>query len=231
MTRAAFEHGYWYATELKTFAQTLGLADAAKLRKDELEKAILAYLATGKVATPTKRSLLAAKKGTRDFEKGLRLDMPVVRYTSNRETKDFLVREALKMAPGLKRRSGARYRLNRWREEQLTAGERITYRDLVAKYVELNAGDAPFARIPHGRYINFVADFLAGEAGATRQAAVRAWKELKALDVPKTYRAWRDAKRGEKKPRLATRSGAKRAEKPRLATRSGASRGATRSRP
>ena len=39
-------------------------------------------------------------------------------------------------------------------------------------------------------YINFVSDFLAAERGATRAQAMKAWKKLKALDVPKNYRSW-----------------------------------------
>jgi SAP domain-containing new25 len=188
MTLDQFERGYWFATELKAFAETLGLESASKLRKDELEKAIKAFLRTGKIQTPTERAL--AKSGVKDVERGLRLELPIVRYTSDRETKDFLEREARKLAPGMRRRSGARYRLNRWREEQLTAGKKITYRDLVRQYVKLCQSEEPFARIPHGRYINFVADFLAREKGATRQAAIKAWKELKSLDVPKDYPSW-----------------------------------------
>jgi hypothetical protein len=55
--------------------------------------------------------------GIRDVERGLRLDRPVVVYTNDRETKDFLEREARKLDPHVKRKSGARYRLNRCREE------------------------------------------------------------------------------------------------------------------
>jgi hypothetical protein len=86
MTLAQFENGYWYATGLKEFAESIGVPSAHRLRKDELEK--------------------------------------------------------------------------------------------------------PFAPIPHGRYINFVRDFFAAEKGATREQAVRAWKELKKLNVPKDYRSW-----------------------------------------
>jgi hypothetical protein len=113
-----------------------------------------------------------------------------VNYTSNKETKAFIEKEANRLVPGLRRRSGARYRLNRWREEQLTRGRRITYGDLVRQYVRLSQAAEPFARIPHGRYINFVSDFLAGEEGATRGAAIRAWEALKKLDLPKDYPSW-----------------------------------------
>ena len=94
------------------------------------------------------------------------------------------------MAPGLSRKSGARYRLNRWREEQLGKGVRLNYGDLVEEYVRLNQTRGPFAHIPQDRYINFVSDFLAGEKGATREQAIKAWEKLKTLDVPKNYRSW-----------------------------------------
>jgi hypothetical protein len=205
MTSTQFDHGYWYTTELKEFAESIGVPAAAKLRKDELEKAIRLYLATGKVESPTKRRL--SRSGTTDLERGLRLDLPVVVYTSNKETKAFLEREAQRLAPGSKRKSGARYRLNRWREEQLTKGVAITYGDLVREYVRLNRTEEPFARIPHGRYINFLSDFLAAEKGATREQATRAWEKLKALDVPKTYGAWVKSQRRAKRPATGERNG------------------------
>lgn len=193
MTLTEFDNGYWYAVELKDFAKQLGVPFSGKLRKDELEKAIRAFLKTGKVNNPAKRSLV--RSGITDLEKGLTLDLPVVLYTSNRETKSFLEREAEKLAPGLRRRSGARYRLNRWREEQLTNGRRITYRDLVNEYIRLNGNEVKFERVPTGRYINFLADYLANEPGATHQAAIDAWKKLKKLDIPKDYPSWKKAQK------------------------------------
>jgi hypothetical protein len=188
MTLTQFDNGYWYANELKEFAKTIGIPFASKLRKDELEKAIKLFFRTGKVEIPTKRNL--SKPGVKDVERGLSPDLPVVVYTNDKETKSFLEREAQKLAPGLKRRSGARYRLNRWREEQLTKGVKLTYGRLVRKYVQLNQSKEPFAKIPHGRYINFMSDYLASEAGATKEQAIRAWNQLKTLDIPKDYRSW-----------------------------------------
>lgn len=192
MTVEQFENGYWYATEVKEFAKKIGVPAAGKLRKDELEKEIISFLRTGKIKNAVKRDL--ARAGVRDIEKGLSLKLPVVNYTSNKETKDFIVGEALKIAPGLKRRSGARYRLNRWREEQLTSGVKITYRDLVNKYIELNRSEEPFAQAPSGRYINFLSDYLAAEKGATKEEAIAAWKKLKSLDIPKDYKSWKKYK-------------------------------------
>jgi hypothetical protein len=97
----------------------------------------------------------------------------------------------LKIAPDLKRKSGARYRLNRWREEKIKRGVEITYRDLIEEYVRLNQVEGSFPRVPSGRYINFLSDFLAGEKKATREQGIKAWKQLKKADIPKTYRAWK----------------------------------------
>ena len=188
MTWAQFVNGYWYTTELKEFAETIGIPSASKLRKDELEKAIKLFLRTGKIKSPTRRSL--STSGTKDVERGLSLALPVVVYTNDKETKAFLEREAQRLAPGLKRKSGVRYRLNRWREEQLIKGVKLTYADLVIEYIRLNQTRGPFAHIPHDRYINFISDFMAAEKVATREQAIRAWEELKTLDVPKNYRSW-----------------------------------------
>jgi hypothetical protein len=188
MTQAQFDNGYWYATELTEFAKRIGIPSASRLRKDELEKAIKVFLKDGKIESPTQRSL--STSGAKDVEQGLSLSLPVAVYTNDKETKDFLEREAQKLVPGLKRKSGVRYRLNRWREEQLVKGVKLSYGDLVNEYVRLNLTKGRFSRIPIGRYINFMSDFLAGERGATWEQALRAWKKLKKLDVPKNYRSW-----------------------------------------
>ncbi len=188
MTITQFKNGYWYATELKNFAEAIGIPAAGKLRKDELEKAIISFLRTGTIQSPTRRSL--SKTGIRDVEKGLSLKLPVVNYTNDKQTKAFLEKEARKIAPNLRRKSGARYRLNRWREEQLTNGVKITYKDLVNLYVKLNQARERFAQIPHGRYINFISDFFAAEKNATRGQAIKAWKKIKKMDAPKNYRSW-----------------------------------------
>jgi hypothetical protein len=201
MTLTEFDNGYWYATELKEFAKAIGIPSATRLRKDELERAIKVHLATGKIENPTSRSL--STSGVKDVERGLRLDLPIVTFTNDKETKDFLEREAQRLAPGMKRKSGVRYRLNRWREEQLTSGIKLTYEDLVREYVRLNQTREPFAQIPHVRYINFVSDFMAAEKGATRDQATRAWERLKTLDVPKTYRSWVTSQDAAAQPAVA----------------------------
>lgn len=199
MSLADFDNGYWYALDLKAFAKRLGIPSAGTLRKDELEVAIKHFLSTGELRGPTKRRLALAGSGkakrTRDVERGLHLDLPVAVYTNDTETKDFLERESLALDPDYRRKSGARYRLNRWRDEKLMAGKAITYRDLVAEYVRLSRTKGAFEQIPHGRYINFLSDFMAAEQGASKEQALAAWKKLKRLDIPKTYKAWATRKR------------------------------------
>src|SRR5689334_1530784 len=158
MTLREFENGYWYLDQLKEFAGRVGIPGAKRLRKDELEKAIVTFLRTGKAALPTKRSL--QKTGMKDVERGLSMNLRIQNYTSNRETKDFIVQRARAIAPEIHEKSGVWYRLNRWREEQITNGKRSTYGDLVRQYIALNK-TAQFEKIPHGRYINFVAEFRA----------------------------------------------------------------------
>jgi hypothetical protein len=131
MTLSQFDNGYWYATQLKDFAE---------------------------------------------------------------ETKAFLEREAQKLVPGLKRKSGVRYRFNRWREEQFVTSVGLTYGDLVKEYVRLNQIRKPFAKIPIDCYINLLSDFLAAEKGATREQAIKAWKKLKVMNVPKNYSSWAQAR-------------------------------------
>ena len=115
----------------------------------------------------------------------------VILYTNDRETKAFLEREARKLDPMFTRRSGARYRLNRWREAQLMRGVGITYRDLVKEYVRLNRPrDNVPTRADQDRYINFLSDFMAANPGASMAAAVRAWKTVKRMNSPKDYRAF-----------------------------------------
>lgn len=197
MTLRQFDHGYWYATEIKKFAQSLGLPSAHKLRKDELEKAIRHFLAHGKVTSPTQRDL--SRSGIKDVDRGLRLDLAVVLYTNDRETKAFLEREARRLDPTFKRRSGARYRLNRWRDAQLARGARITYGDLVTEYVRLNRPETTHKRAPSGRYyVYFLSDFMAANPDATMAAAIRAWKTVKRMDSVKNYRAYDQARRGRR---------------------------------
>ncbi|MBP6740692.1 MAG: hypothetical protein KA146_11920 [Leptospiraceae bacterium] len=189
MSETEFENGYWYAFEIKVFSKEIGIPLATKLRKDELEKLIKIFLRTGKIENPKRKNI--SKSKIKDLEKGLSLNLPIENYTSNRETKDFIVKEALKIAPNLKRKSGVSYRINRWREEQINKGRKITYGDLVRQYVKLNQVVGKFEKVPVVRYINFLSEFLAKEKSVSRKQAIAAWNELKKLNIPKTFEAWK----------------------------------------
>jgi hypothetical protein len=201
MSEDEFDNGYWYANQLRDFAARIGISSPRRLRKDQLERALKLFIRTGRVEQS--RAPRRSRADERDVEKGLRLDLPVVNYTSNRETKAFIEREAAKLEPGFKRVPGTRYPLNRWREEQLAAGHRITYRDLISHAIALNKTKRGPLRIEHGRYINFISDFAAANKQASRAEALQAWRELKAMNAPKTYESWAKArKRQASKPSL-----------------------------
>lgn len=189
MSVRAFENGYWYQTELVAFARELGLRSAHRMRKSELEPAIKAYLATGRL--PRTISAKPLKKGPRDLDAGLSLRLKISHYTSNRETKAFIRRTARKKDPRVTEKSGVWYRLNRWREAQV-AKRTVTYGELVDQYIALN-GVERFERIPYDCYVNFLADYLEGEKDVSHEDARAAWKKLKTMDVPKNYAAWRKA--------------------------------------
>lgn len=189
MSVSQFDNGYWYATEIKAFAKEIGVVGTSRLRKDELEILIRSFLATGRV--PKSKRNLATPDGPKDSDRGLRSKLPVRKYTNNRETWEFIVKSARKEDKKFKEKSGARYRLNRWREKQIADGDRITYGDLVKEFVRLCKIEGPYPQAPSGRYINFLSDFLAMEEGATREQAIGAWRNLKMLDIPKSYSSWK----------------------------------------
>src|SRR5437870_920369 len=51
-------------------------------------------------------------------------------------------------------------------------------------------------RVEHGRYINFMSDFMAQNPRASQRDAIRAWEQVKRMDAPKTYEAWAAGTKG-----------------------------------
>src|SRR5690606_22543426 len=129
-----------------------------------------------------------------DLEKGLTTSLPIINYTSNKQTKNFIKTEANKLVPGLKIKSGVWYRLNRWRDEQITKGNKITYGDLVNQFSQLSQTEGKIKKTAFSRNINFLSDFLTKEKNATRQQAINEWEKLKKLDIPKDYKSWKQHK-------------------------------------
>lgn len=189
ITEKEFDNGYWYADEIKTLAKEIGIPNSSKLRKDELEQLIKYFLRTGQVKNSDRKNVV--KTGTKDLDIGLVTSLPIINYTSNKQTKNFIKTEAQKIEHGLKIKSGVWYRLNRWRDEQLTKGKKITYGDLINQFIQLNQTDGKFEKVPVGRYINFLSEFLANEKEATKKQAIKVWGQLKKLAIPKDYKSWK----------------------------------------
>ena len=188
ITAEEFDNGYWYADEIKHFAKKIGIKNSGKLRKDELEELIKGYIKTGKVALAPRKNVI--KKGPKDLNIGLKRSLVISHYTSNKQTKSFIKREAEKISPDLTVKSGVWYRINRWRDEQVTKGKKITYGDLIDQFVKLNSAEE-FQKVPVVRYINFLSEFLAHEKSATRAEAIKEWKRLKTLPIKKDYKSWK----------------------------------------
>lgn len=184
-TVAEFEGGYWYASELKKFAKDIGVANSSKLRKDQLENIIKSYIETGRVLNAEQSSA-----GKRKEADKLDLDERIQHYVSNKKTKAFIVAEASKLCPQLPKKSGVWYWTNRWREEQLEKHNALTYRQLIQHFVQLSTQEGKLPQIPSARFNNFITDFLAANEG-NREDAKIAWEQLKSLDIPKTYSAWK----------------------------------------
>src|SRR5213594_1691182 len=86
MSLTEFDNGYWYAAELRKFAKEIGIPYAGSLRKDELEQAIKLFLKTGRIRSAAPKQ--PGPSRVKDVERGLSLDLPVIVYTNDRETKD-----------------------------------------------------------------------------------------------------------------------------------------------
>lgn len=96
ITETEFNNGYWYATDLKAFAEKLGIPSPGKLRKDQLEAEIKYFLATGKIKSVAPW-LSHGTKVFKDVQGQLTAKTVIKNYTSNRTTKDFLLGEAKRM--------------------------------------------------------------------------------------------------------------------------------------
>src|SRR5580765_6985627 len=161
ITEKEFDNGYWYADEIKAFAKQIGIANSSKLRKDELEQLIKHFLKTGQLRNSDRKNVV--KTGRKDIDIGLTPSLPIINYTSNKQTKNFLITEAQKVVPDLTIKSGVWYRLNRWRDEQTTKGKKITYGDLVDQFIKLNQTEGKFEKMAVTRYVNFLSEFLERE--------------------------------------------------------------------
>lgn len=73
----------------------------------------------------------------------------------------------------------------------MTKDIKITYGHLIEQFIKLNQTEGSFKKIPVGRYINFVSDYLTNEKNSTREQAINEWKKLKKLDVTKDYKSWK----------------------------------------
>ena len=185
MTIQEFENKYWYMSELKVLAKSLEIPFDLKIRKDQLEEMIIQFLETG---TVNKRNCYQSKSRNRDI---LNSHIYVENFNNKKETWEFIHSEMDKRIPGLKPKSGAKYWLNRWIENKLSHGEKITYNDVICEYIRLNKTEGKLPQIPSCKFNNFISDYLANEKNATREEALDAWNKLKDMKAKKDYITWK----------------------------------------
>ncbi|EPF46939.1 hypothetical protein HMPREF1222_01520 [Treponema vincentii F0403] len=188
MTIKEFENKYWHMSELKALAKSLEIPFDLKIRKDQLEKMIIHFLETG---TVNKKNNYWSKSRNRDILNG---HTYVENFTNKKATWEFIHSEMDKRIPGLKPKSGAKYWLNRWIEDKLSHGEKITYNDVICEYIRLNKTEEKLPQIPSCKFNNFISDYLANEKNATREEALDAWSKLKAMKAKKDYITWKKDK-------------------------------------
>ena len=188
MTIQEFENKYWYTSELKVLAKSLEIPFGLKIRKDQLEKMIIHFLETG---TVNKKNCYRSKSRNRDI---LNSHTYVENFSNKKETWEFIHSEMDKRMPGLQPKSGAKYWLNRWIEDKLSHGEKITYNDAICEYIRLNKTEGKLPQIPSCKFNNFISDYLANEKNATREEALEAWNKLKDMKIKKDYITWKKNK-------------------------------------
>ena len=114
--------------------------------------------------------------------------------SNNNETWEFIYHEMDARTHGLKPKSGAKYWLNRWIENKVSNGEKITYNDVICDYIRLNKTEGKLPQIPSCKFNNFISDYLANEKNGTREEALTAWNELKDMKIKKDYVTWKKNK-------------------------------------
>ena len=188
MTIKEFENKYWYMSELKELAKSLKIPFDSKTRKEQLEEMISQFLQTGIVSKKNSSKIKSCNVDILD------LNSFVDDFRNTKETWKFINTEMDKRAPGLKIKSGAKYWLNRWIENKLSHGEKITYNDVICEYIHLNKTEGKLPQIPSCKFNNFISDYLANEKNATREDALEAWKKLKDMKIKKDYITWKKNK-------------------------------------
>lgn len=188
MTIKEFKNKYWYMSELKAFAKSLEIPFDSKTRKDQLEKMIIEFLETG---TVSQKNRFRIKSRNRDI---LNNHTYVENFSNKKETWEFIQSEMDKRVPGLKPKSGAKYWLNRWIENKLSHGKKITYDDVICEYIRLNETEGRLPQIPSCKFNNFISDYLTNEKNATRKEALEAWNKLKDMKAKKDYITWKKNK-------------------------------------
>ena len=174
LTLMDLEDYYWLKTELMQACQSYGLS--AQGLKQELVQRLIIFFKTGQKKSPIKTN----QGYTKDSDHELKKTTPVKNYRSDAVTREFFVRHI-----------GSSFRFNAYLRQfrdnsNLAAG--LTYGDLIQGYLDENTKNKPNKVIsPQFEYNQFVRDYFHHESDPSMQQAVKAWKQVSAVNGPNTY--------------------------------------------
>lgn len=177
MSVADFTGYYWLKAELLEFAKQLGLPTQGY--KPELSARIERRLRR----LPERSSAKPRRKGSRDSDKPLSRDTPVLNFYSDAKTREFFKSQ---IGPEFH----FTYHVNQFR----LANEGLTYGDLIDEWIaERDRRNQDGYRVPlaaHGKYNRFVRDFFADieNKGKSLRDAAAAWNAIKNGPGDQRYR-------------------------------------------
>lgn len=177
-----FKDFYWLKKELTDFCTKNGLSTTGM--KPEIANRIYVFLKTGKKVKPEH----AKSSDGLDSDKAITLQTPVINYKNDPATREFFIKHI-----GSHFKFSAR--VNIFRNEQLAAGKKITYGDLIKAWLkEHEQRKDKSIKLPimqSCEYNQFTRDFYAAEPNAKRKTVIAAWKKIRSVAGKHTYANWK----------------------------------------
>ena len=177
-----FKNFYWLKKELTEFCTKNGLSTAGM--KPEIANRIYVFLKTGQKLKPKSVEIT----NILDSDKPITPQTLVVNYKNDPATREFFIKHI-----------GAHFkfsaRINIFRNEQLAAGKKLTYGDLIKHWLkEHEQRKNKSIKLPimaSCEYNQFTRDFYTAEPNAERKTVIAAWKKIRSVAGKHTYANWK----------------------------------------
>ena len=177
-----FKNFYWLKKELTDFCVTHGLSTAGM--KLEVTNRIYAFLKTGKRLKPE----FAKISNDLDSDKAITPQTLVINYKNDPATREFFIKHI-----GSHFKFSAR--VNIFRNEQLAAGKKLTYGDLIKCWLkEHEQRKDKSIKLPIMASCEdnqFTRDFYTAKPNTDRKTVIFAWKQIRSVAGKHTYANWK----------------------------------------